>query len=259
MNSHTEKSFHYDLMNFAVREMTECGKVLRTIGENAKSMDEVAAKIVTHLYDGLIDGQTGMRASSLVRFYKTHTFRELDSGLQSFALARLGDNPTSPEMKCLVLLATAGEEPQWSSRATSKGHRAIPLPSEQAVSQAPMISNLITQLGLSVGMVVKPDQKLLLDMEQKTYNVFHVPEALGSPYIPAQKDFVIPYGIKSALGFGGLLPAGDMFAVIMFLKVAVSAEVADFFRPLALNVKMAVLPFERAVFTRSDNIRPIGT
>ena len=55
-------------------------------------------------------------------------------------------------------------------------------------------------------------------MEPKTYNVFHVPEAFDNPLIPAQEDFVLPYRIKSVLGFGGLLPSGDIFAVILFLK-----------------------------------------
>lgn len=239
-----------DMLNFTLREMTECGKALRTAGEGAENMEEAAGRIVRHLYDNLIDGQTGARACSLVRFYKTHPYRGLDDELQGFAGGILGGAPPSPEMKCLVLLATAGENPAWGSRRTSRGHKAIPLPSEEAVAQAPMVLNLIRQLGLDVSMVVKPDPRLLLDMEQRTFNVFHVPEALGSPYIPAQEEFVVPYGIRSVLGFGGLLPSGEMFAVIMFFKVPVSKEVADLFKALSLNVKMAVLPFERAVFAQ---------
>ena len=111
-----------------------------------------------------------------------------------------------------------------------------------------MICNLIKQLGLEVSMVVKSDPKLILDMEQKTFNVFHVPEALGSPYIPAQKEFVIPYGIKSVLGFGGLLPSGDIFTTILFLKIPISREFAELFTTLSLNVKIALLPFDNAVF-----------
>lgn len=248
MNVLTTKSLQFDIANFTIREMTVCGKILRAIGNGAASMEEVAGKIVGHFYDSLIDGRTGSQACSLVRFYKTHFCENLDPELQGFAKGLMGDNPVMPRMKCLVLLATSGENPQWKSRKISKGHRAIPLPSEEAVRQAPMISNLIRQMGLDVSVVVRPDPKLLLDIEQKTFNVFYVPEALGSPYIPAQKDFVIPYGIKSVIGFGGLLPAGDMFAVIIFFKVAISPEVAELFKPLSLNVKMAVLPFEKAVF-----------
>jgi hypothetical protein len=117
-----------------------------------------------------------------------------------------------------------------------------------------MLQNLIKQLGLSVSLVVKPDPALLLDMEQKTYNVFLVPEALGSPYIPAQKEFVVPYGIKSVTGFGGMLPSGDVFMVIIFLKVPVSRESSALFKNLSLNIKLAVLPFENKVFALSGKV-----
>ncbi|WP_207706714.1 hypothetical protein [Acetobacterium tundrae] len=64
---------------------------------------------------------------------------------------------------------------------------------------------------------MKPDPAFLLDIEQKSYGVFLVPQALGSPYIPAQKEFVVPYQIKSVMGFGGMLPMLDIFVIIIFL------------------------------------------
>ena len=238
----------YDLTDFTIREMSECGKAMRALGEGAASMEKTAGRIIRHFYDGLVDAE-GERACALVRFYKTHPYRGLDSELQGFAGALLGGDPPSPDMKCLVLLATAGDRDQWNSRKSSRGHMAIPLPSEEAVQQAPMVSNLVTQLGIPLGMVIRPEPELLLDLEQRTYNVFHVQEALGSPYIPAQREFVAPCGIRSVLGFGGLLPSGEMFAVIMFFKVPVSKETAALFKALSLSVKMAVLPFDEAVFS----------
>lgn len=237
----------YDLANFTIRDVTECGKFLRRSGEGS-SMEGVAGRIVRYLYDSLIDARTGERACALVRLFKTHDYGDLDRELQDFARKMLGSRPASPKLKCLVLLATAGEKVEWDGRKSSTGHQAIPLPSEQAVSQIPMIKNLVKQLGLNASMVVKPDPKLILDMEQKTYNVFYVPEALGSPLIPAQEGFVIPHGIRSVVGFGGILPSGDIFVVILFLKVAISRDVATFFGTLSLNVKIAILPFDRAVF-----------
>ena len=248
MTNQDEKPAAYDVTDFTIREMTECGKAMRPMNNGAASMEEVAGRIVRYLYNTLVDGQTGMRACSLVRFFKTHTYEQLDDELKAFAVNMLGDGPVSSGMKCLTLLGTVGENQEWNSRRTSRGHQAIPLPSEKAVNEIPMMRNLIKQLGLSVSLVVKPDPALLLDMEQKTYNVFLVPEALGSPYIPAQKEFVVPYGIKSVTGFGGILPSGDIFMVIIFLKVPVSRETADLFKNLSLNVKLAVLPFENAVF-----------
>jgi len=254
MSNQNERPTTCDVTNFTIREMTECGRAMRTMGGGATSMEEVAGRIVRYLHDTLIDGQSGERTCSLIRFFKTHAYEGLDDELKDFALNMLGGSAPLPEIKCLTLLGTVGENQEWNSRGTSKGHRAIPLPSEEVVHQIPMMRNLIQQLGLTVRSVVKPDPALLLDMEQKTYNVFFVPEALDSPYIPAQKEFVVPYGIKSVMGFGGMLPSLDIFVIIMFLKASISREVADLFKNLSLNIKLAILPFEKAVFARAGKI-----
>jgi anti-anti-sigma regulatory factor len=73
----------------------------------------------------------------------------------------------------------------------------------------------------------------------------YVPEAPGCTYIPAQQTFVIPERIRSVLGFGGMLPDGNLFAIIMFARAPISRMVAERFRPLALNIKISLLPFER--------------
>ena len=85
-----------------------------------------------------------------------------------------------------------------------------------------MISRLLTQFGLDVGSVMRPDPMLIGDRPSKTYNTFYVLEAVGSPYIPAQDDFVIPNGIKSVLGFGGVLSSGELFVVTMFSKASIN-------------------------------------
>ena len=79
------------------------------------------------------------------------------------------------------MLATAGDEPDWNSRARSNGHKAIPLASAEMVATIPMVSRLISQFGLDVGAVLSPDPMLIGDLSQKTYNTFYIPEALGSP------------------------------------------------------------------------------
>jgi hypothetical protein len=206
-------------------------------------MEEVANRITRHLFDNAINPTDNRNACALVRFYKTHPYEDLNGELRGFAERILGHPPDSPDMKCLILLATAGEKPEWNSREASVGHKAIPLPNEAFVSQIPMISRLVNQFGLDVKAVIQPDPNLLADLEQKRYNAFHVPEAVGSPYIPAQKDFVVPLGIRSVLGFGGMLTNGELFALIMFAKVQVPRETADLVKSLALRVKEVVQPF----------------
>jgi hypothetical protein len=124
--------------------------------------------------------------------------------------------------------------------------------SEDVVRQAPMVWALIQQMGLEVRQVIRPPAAIMLDIDQRTFNVFHVPEALGSPLVPAQ-DFVREHGVRSVLGFGGLLPSGDMFAVIMFARVSIPRETAEMFRTLALGIKLAVLPFARGRVFSSEN------
>jgi hypothetical protein len=113
------------------------------------------------------------------------------------------------------------------------------------VSQAPMISQLIQQLGLTIKSVIAPSPDMIVDLKERTYNVFYIATAPGSPYIPAQEDFVHPYGIQSVLGFGGTLPSGNLMAIILFSKVPIQRETAELFKPLALNAKMAVLAFDQ--------------
>ncbi len=206
-------------------------------------MEETANNIVRYLYDNMEDAQAGGNACALVRFYKTHPFGQLDAGLQAFAQGILGKAPDSPDMKCLTMLATAGENPDWNSRANSNGHKAIPLASAEFVSQIPMIAQLISQFGIEMGSVLSPDPSVIGDLERRSYNTFYIADAVGSPYIPAQDEFVVPYGVKSVLGFGGVLSSGELFVVVLFSKVSIPRETADAFRDLAASAKEAVQLF----------------
>jgi hypothetical protein len=105
---------------------------------------------------------------------------------------------------------------------------------------------LIKEFGLEIGSVLKPSPELVRDLAGKRHGVFHVETALGSPYIPAQEEFVARFGIQSVLGFGGLLINGDLFAVILFTTVSVSQATADRFRTLALDVKSGLSRYNDA-------------
>lgn len=240
----------YDLSRFSLGDMTRCGIELRRAGVGAASMEEVADRIVRYLYERLGDSSRQARACALARVFITLPFDALGSDERGFVESVLGHAPESRGMKCLTLLATAGDEPAWNSRHMSAGHRALPLPSATAVARSPMIAQLIRQLGVEIATLLSADGRLMVDNEQHTFNVFHVEHAQGSPYIPAQAEFVLPHGIRSVLGFGGLLPTGELFATIVFSRTHIPREVADLFKTLALNVKVALLPFvDRRVFT----------
>jgi two-component system, NtrC family, sensor kinase len=243
----------YDLQKFSLRDMSECGLALRHLGNKANSMEETSNHIIDYLYNNFIDKQSSEKSCVLVRFFKTNSYRELTPDLQEYANRLSGNHLPDDNLKCLTLLASAGQLPEWNSRHKSQGHQAIPLESEEAIARIPMIFQLIQQLGLDPSHVVQPDTSLLTDLEQRIYNVFYVPDALGSPYVPSQTSFVIPFNVRSVVGFGGLLPSGNIFVVLMFLKVNIPRMTVDLLRPLALNVKMAILPFDDGKIFNQDN------
>jgi hypothetical protein len=241
----------YDLTKFDLGDMLKCSLRLRETVAGAATLEASAHRTCRFLYDELHGAHTP-RACALVRCYKTHPFGALEPDLQNFARAILGDETPRPTMKCLTLMATVGQSPTWNSRQLSRGHRAIPLPSPEIVGKAPMISQLIKELGVELNVVLQPSPEIVKELAGKRHGVFHVENALGSPYIPAQQEFVVRYGIRSVLGFGGLLFNGELFAVILFSTVHVPATAADRFRTLALDVKSAFSRFsESNVFNQT--------
>lgn len=240
----------YDLARFTLADMVRCGGALRHLAAESASMEEAAQKVTRYLYEHLLDRTSNERCCVLVRLFKTHSYAGLSEELQTFAASMAAGAALTPDTKCLTLLASAGDEPQWNSRRTSKGHQAIPLLSEAMVEQSPMISQLIRQLGMTTAELLRTGPEILRELEQKEFGVFHVPSATNSPSIPAQKDFVAPYGVSSVLGFGGMLPDGDLFVVIIFARVAIPVSTADMFRTIALNLKLGLLSLlDKPVFT----------
>jgi hypothetical protein len=241
----------YDLTYFTLGDMTRCGAELRRCGSQASCMEEAAARIVRYLYENLVHSHSEERACVLVRLYKTHPYGDLSPELQEFGRSIMPTVSLRDDTKCLTLLATAGDRTEWNSRHGSRGHKAIPLPSEHVVERIPMIAQLIRQFGLAVTEILQPAPEIIKELDQKTYNVFYVPSAKDNPYIPAQQEFVVPNHIESVLGFGGVLADGNLFAVIMFAKVPIPHSTAEMFRMVALNVKTAILPFaEGPVFNQ---------
>lgn len=204
-------------------------------------MEEAANAVVRFLYDELRDKERDQRALSLVRLYKTHPYDELEPAVRAFADELAPGEPLTGK-PCLTLIATAGDEEDWNDRRASHRHQAIPLASAAALDQAPMVYQLVRQLGLEPADVLEPDPELFLRTHDRAGGVFYVREAAGSPYVPAQ-DFVDRCGIRSVIGFGGVLPSGYMFAVVMFASVDIPPTTADTFATLAFAVQLALLPF----------------
>jgi hypothetical protein len=227
------------LSNLKLSDAIQLGSELRNTSAEATSMEDAATRTARFLYNNLtLEGSTEP-ACVLVRVYKTHPFGDLDSHLQEFATQILGSRAEA-DTRCLVLLGTEGTQPDWRSRKASRGHQAIPLPDPAFVARIPMVAELLRQLGVDVSQLLQGKSQ---QHEGKPFSVFLVEDAVGSLHIPAQKEFVVPRGVKSVLGFGAPMPGGDLFVTLMFCRIRVSRATADLFAPLSLNVKLSLLPF----------------
>lgn len=233
------------LEHFSGADLEPFGDAIRSHAASAATMEESAQKTVDLLWAEL-QAEDGGPALGLVRLYKTHPYGKLPDDLRAFARGMLEEDP-DPETRCLTLLATRGLEPEWNDRRTSAGHKAIPLPSVEFIERLPMVAALIDQIGIDLADIVRPVRERVAELARRNYDVFHVPEARGSAFVPAQ-DFVEQHGIASALGFGGVLFSGDFYAVVMFSRVPVSADVADRIRVLSLATRVSLMRFGTRVF-----------
>lgn len=246
-----------DVTDFTVGAMLRVGIAIRRAVRGADSLEGAADVIVRYLYDHCVRPD-GERSCALVRFYKTHRYGALPPALQRFAAAQLGDTPTRRDMRCLTLLATAGDEVQWNSRRRSKGHQVIPLSSAERVRAAPMIMQLVEELGVDIESLVSSAEPRARGSDTRTYDVFHVEQALGSPFIPAQREFVERYHVTSVVGFGGLLRSGELFALILFSRDAIPARSAARFRTIALDVRSSLFTFDESRTWRDEGRVPVA-
>ncbi len=233
----------FDLTKFSLQDMSEVGDALQELELKAKNIDELSDMMVRYFFDNLVDIQTGEKSSVLVRFFMTYPYSSLDTELRKSVDNMLDGQTVHQDMKCLKLTATAGVQPEWNSTIHSKDHRVLPLQNEEMLKKNIMVHQFIDQIGIGISNVLNPDPKLSSELEGRAFNIYHVPEAIGSPYIPAQKEFVVPFGVKSAMGFGGMLPTGNLFALLVFSKTKIPHNTANLFKNIALNVRMALLPF----------------
>lgn len=247
----------HHLRSFQLRDMTACGAALRQSGAGAQSFDEVADRLVRHLYTSLTMPQTGEPACALIRLFKTTSYEHLAPDLKVLADQRLGGTAGAPSMTCLTLSASAGMVPGWNDHTLSSRFRVIPLRTSEELDKLPMFSQLFRQLGVGLPDLARPNTSLLVDPGEHAFNVFHVPEAAGSPYVPAQEGFVEKYGVRSVLGFGAPLPDGQLFSIILFSQDVIPESTAQLFKPLALCAQTALAPYaERSATNSVKSVEP---
>jgi two-component system, NtrC family, sensor kinase len=224
-------------------EIDELSSTLQAIAADSSSVEECAQRWMFQLFDNLLK-EDGESACVLVRCFRTSRFGSLSTELRDLASDAAMGTPLDPTTQCLVLLGSAGQKADWNSRHRSAGHRVIPLPSPEMVARMPMIAQLFLQMGIHLHTMLQPADDLIAERHQDALDIFFVPNAKGSAYIPAQQEFVLPHGVSSVVGFGGVLPSGSVFAIVLFLAVRISVDVAHRLKTLAVTVNAQLAEFE---------------
>lgn len=228
------------LSHFTLADMTQATAAIRRLNRGPSTPAERAQRI-TQYFSNTFTTSDGRREIALARLFLTKPFHELTVAAQARAQSYLGPQAATPDTTCLTLMATTGLETAWNAVQPDSRYLAFPLVSEEFVQQWPMFAQLLYQVGLPITKAASMPEDLLLEPHENRFNVFYVSEAAGSRYVPAQ-DFVQTYGIRSVLGFGGLLPCGAVFIVILFTTVSVPKQTCTFCKPLTLAVRLALLP-----------------
>lgn len=202
------------LMDFA-REL------LLTHRDNVGSFEDAAQAITESIFHTFRQPD-GSPTFALVRVYRLTRYEEL--------LAELRPLVDAPRERWMTLMGTYGIEPAWCDRHESQGHKALNL----GVDQSPMVSAAIYQLGLDIA-VDMPKAPIDLPVPEATLmtRYFHVEHAPGSPYIPAQEDFVKRYGIQSVTGVGSTFVSQSAYLLLCFARAHLSTTVAANFSQTA--------------------------
>ncbi|MEO6205534.1 MAG: GAF domain-containing protein, partial [Mycobacteriales bacterium] len=226
-----------DLTSFDIGAAAGLIADVRDLAAAASSVEGFTQSLCTLLHTRFV--AEGQPQTALVRCYGTTTLEGLPDPERAYVQARCSGELTGTTT-CLALLGTAGTAPAWNDRRRSAEHLVLPLVDQRQVAQMPMIAGLLQQLGVDVHALTSGQPDVMLTSEDGSCQVFYVREAWGSSLIPAQ-DFVRDHGIVSAIGFGGGLPTGAVFAIVMFCTVPVPPEAADLFELVALAVRLAAL------------------
>ena len=237
-------SIYADLGDFGLGAMVRLVAALRESSVGCASARDYAQQVCDLLHRSFV-GHDGARQTALVRLYTTTQVCELPE-------ADRPDLPDLPdETTCLTLLGTAGTQPDWNDRSRSVGHKVIPLLDPCQVAQLPMIAGLLEQLGVDVAALTGSSDQVMLPVTDERCRIFFVADAVESPLIPAQ-DFVREHGIVSAVGFGGPLVGGDVFAVVLFSTVPITRTSAELFETVALSLGLAALDLVHAPLLLDD-------
>ena len=224
-----------DLTRLTLGDVARMAGVIRGLSNGQDSLQSFADKTCRYL-ETQLRGENTDRQTVLVRFYSTMPFRDLLAKDQVYA-QRNSTVELEADVTCMTLMATAGKKSAWNDRNASTGGRVIPLTDESQVAAYPLLELVLREAGLDVATLLSRQEHRRARAQRESYGHFHVPDPVDSPLIDS-KAFIEEHGVRTVLGFGGGLPTGGSFAVVLFVDVEVTPDGARLFGTLALSTSL---------------------
>ena len=224
-----------------LREATQCASHIVRFGTRVATVETVAQLLSEYLYDHFRVPQTGAPALLLSRVFVTRPLDTLELRLKIMAEGIAGTHDLSGQARCCVLMGACGQFSFWCHPRLSTRFSCLPLESPDFKTRMPMLFHLFDQFELGSFSAQQHDADYMVSDLDRAIKVFHIEEALGHPFIPAQAECVQPSGLKSVIGFGGRLPSGEAFAAVFFSVVHIPPAAANHFRVIALSAHLAFL------------------
>jgi len=192
----------------------------------------------------LLDGVYAEFGDSLAlgRVFVTVPYADLPDSNRTWVAELANDKGVAGELKdttpVLSLVGTRGEQDAWNDIRKSEGHVGIPLVSPRFVDAIPMVSRLLSDLGISD--VASSPEGLNIERGASSVETFYVADASSTiddqnrNIIPMQ-DFVDAHTVRTVFGAGGSYGYGtnSILVCIFFTKEEIPKDIAQQFEAIA--------------------------
>jgi len=228
-------SVRLSLESCALAKACWCLARVRQLISESDSLPAFLQAVSTLLQQSFVNELTETPEVVLARCFISRPFASLSIEDQMLARAQYGGDEILPTSPVLVLEGSAGVVEGWNAPKQSSRYRVVPLNVPEFASRFPMFAEVLRQLQF----VVAGESVGALDVKSVgSTQVFSVNGAVGSPFIPAQDEFVVPFGIRAAVGCGGVFGEGQCFVLLLFTRVAISERAMELLRLIALSIRL---------------------
>lgn len=240
------------LQDLTLDDVIPCIIRIRAMAASTTRVECFAQDVMAYCQALFVQRQSGDAEVVLSRCFVTQTYGELSSDVRDYVEGGFREDCVGIQGTYLILMGSAGVVPGWNDPSLSSRYRAVPLGASDFSTRFPMFAECLRPEWIRRTSTTQCDDSLTIDSMGSGLQMFCLSEVEKSAFIPAQKDFVEPYGVKSALGCVGRCGPDRYFFVIMFVRTGVSKEVMELLRLVALAIRVG---FTSVVSRSADDAR----